>query len=71
MEFDNLHPDPVKCPRCGKTGCLFWEAEARGSIKELVRIDGGFYERLAKRRPHPIELVCQGCGTVQRELGRL
>jgi hypothetical protein len=53
--------------RCGKNGSILWEDAPSdgGDHQEFVKIDGDFYERLSKRPPHPIELVCNACGTAQ------
>jgi hypothetical protein len=61
------HASTVECPKCGKKGSIVWEDVPRpdGVAKELVRIDGDFFERIARKPPYPIELVCNGCGTPQ------
>jgi hypothetical protein len=59
------YSDTVRCPRCHRTGTIEWEAAAEKNLKELVRINGEFYERVSKKPPFPIELVCVGCGTPQ------
>jgi hypothetical protein len=63
------HSDSVVCPKCGQKGSILWEdvPRAGGDGKEMSRISGNFYERLSKKAPHPIELVCNGCGTSQTE----
>jgi len=66
MAFENLRRDRVKCPRCGKTGCLVWDSAVRKKSRNLVQIDGDFYERMSKKPPYAIELVCEGCGALQR-----
>jgi len=62
-----LRVDEISCP-CGRTGRLHWERAAGGKRDELVKIEGDFYERLARKAPYPIELVCNGCGATQRKL---
>jgi hypothetical protein len=57
------------CPKCGRIGSVVWE-DVPGSAtdrahRELIGIQGGFYERLSAKSPYPIELVCDSCGTVQ------
>jgi hypothetical protein len=54
-------------PKCGKTDSIAWEEISSNGInvKEFVGVAGGFYERLRKEAPYPIELVCDSCGTVQ------
>ena len=61
------HADTIRCPHCGKTGAIIWEDtdEDKGRHRDLIRIEGGFYERLARKTPYPIELVCNSCGTSQ------
>ena len=63
-----LRVDEISCPHCGRNGNLHWERAADGKHDDLVKIDGGFYERLAKKPPFPIELVCGVCGTTLRKL---
>lgn len=59
----------LKCHRCGQTGISTWEENARvskdGSQTSLVSVSSGFYERLSKRAPHAIELVCHRCEAIQ------
>ena len=53
---------------------MLWEDIAKpgrgAAMPELVRIDGDFYERIAARKPYPIELVCGVCGTVHSGGGK-
>jgi hypothetical protein len=51
------------CPACGQAGTALWEGS--GSDRQLVRLDG-FFERLARKEPYPIETVCNNCGKAQR-----
>jgi hypothetical protein len=63
-QFDTRqHFDTVVCPKCGKQGSITWDTD--GPKTELADISG-FYERLCKKAPYPIELVCNGCGTPQK-----
>jgi hypothetical protein len=55
----------IICPKCGTVGVVVWESAAGQT--SLVRLSNGFYERLAKKDPYPIELVCHDCGTAQPE----
>lgn len=55
----------LACPACGASGTLRWE-DMPGGERELVALEGRFHERLARKAPHAIELVCDDCGTVQR-----
>lgn len=61
------HADTIQCPKCGKKGSIVWEdvPHTNGVAKELVRIEGDFFERIAPKPPYPIELVCNRCGTPQ------
>jgi hypothetical protein len=61
----STHSNTLSCPGCGANGTLKWE-DTPGGEKELVAIEGRFYERLARKAPHAIELVCDDCGTVQK-----
>jgi hypothetical protein len=61
-----LQGGKINC-RCGKVGSIVWEnaRSEKGAQRDFVKIDGDFYERLSKRPPYPIELVCNSCGTAQ------
>jgi hypothetical protein len=61
------HSNEVCCPKCGQQGSIIWDAVQRpdGEIPDHVTIDGDFHERIAKKPPYPIELVCNSCGTTQ------
>jgi hypothetical protein len=60
------HTDAIACRKCGKTGTVVWDDISRrnGSAPEQIGIDGPFFERLSKKPPYPIELVCRSCGGV-------
>lgn len=60
------HSNRVACPGCGTNGILRWEDSSSASGRQLVAIEGSFHERLAKKPPHAIELVCEACGTAQK-----
>jgi hypothetical protein len=55
----------ILCPACGAVGQSVWEDEKGGPY--LVNLSDGFYERLARRQPYDLEIVCKGCGTAQAE----
>ena len=59
----------LACRRCGQTGVSVWEENAAvgtdGPQPILVSLSDGFYERLARKSPHAIELVCHRCEAVQ------
>jgi hypothetical protein len=61
---------PILCPKCGQRGSETLERGSnfaqRNPEPQLVQHSDEFYERLAKKPPYPIELVCQRCGAVQR-----
>jgi len=60
------HSNSLDCPGCGAQGALRWEnAPSIHGGQQLVAIEGDFYERLGRKKPYAIELVCNGCGTVQ------
>lgn len=56
----------LTCRHCGQNGTAVWEGVAGEPQSVLVSLDG-FYERLAAKKPHAIELVCHRCGEVQRD----
>ena len=61
------HSDSIICPNCGKRGKVVWDDVSRlGSHAEpeLLGIEGPFFERLGRKPPYPIELVCRECGSV-------
>lgn len=55
--------DTIVCPKCGNCGVINWDyvPTPDGPKKDFVGITGDFYERLAKKPPHPIEIVCNCC----------
>jgi hypothetical protein len=53
------------CSKCGAKGSVTWERE--NGQRVLVKVCDSFYERLRKKAPYPIELVCVKCGTAQLE----
>ena len=55
----------IICPNCGTAGIIAWET-TRGE-RSLISLSRGFSERLAKKTPHFIELVCNNCGATQVE----
>lgn len=61
----------VKCPGCGQTGNSTWEenhsTNPKGPEACLISVADGFYERVGKKHPYDIELVCKKCETVQIE----
>lgn len=61
------HVNKIVCPRCGKEGSVIWEALPHPEVarRDLVRVEGDFFDRIAKKAPHSIELVCNGCGSSQ------
>jgi len=52
----------ITCHWCGHEGLSLWE-EFNGE-RHLVSLKG-FYERLARKNPYPIEMVCNNCDKVQ------
>jgi len=60
------HADAIACRKCGTTGTVVWDDISRRNVcvSEQVGIDGPFFERLSKKPPYPIELVCRACGGV-------
>jgi hypothetical protein len=59
------HADTIRCPRCGNAGTVTWENSPKGE-QALSAIESGFYERLRRKAPYHIELVCKECGTPQK-----
>lgn len=55
----------LTCRHCGQKGTAVWEGAASNPKSVLVSLEG-FYERLASKKPHAIELVCHQCGEVQQ-----
>jgi hypothetical protein len=60
---------PILCPNCGQKGVATWEENKRigsdGPQPTLIRLSSEFYERVSKKSPYPIELICNKCGTAQ------
>ena len=61
--FSHDQTDTIVCPRCGNCGVINWDLvpSPDGPKKEFAGISGEFYERLSKKSPHPIEIVCNNC----------
>ena len=68
-QFGNYHlrEGTLHCPRCDNKGTVKWEVSdtLHNDPGQMVHIQGPFYERISKRAPYPIELVCISCKTVQ------
>lgn len=58
----SYHSDKIHCPKCNKRGQISWDGT------QFIEVTGGFYERLSKKAPYPIELVCGDCGAVGRDI---
>lgn len=65
------HCGEIACRHCGRTGTIIWDDVTRlntlpeqTGTSEPAGIDGPFFERLSRKAPYPIELVCRACGGV-------
>ena len=61
------HSDSIVCKNCGQSGTIIWDDLSRVNSAipaELVGIDGPFFERLSRKPPYPIEMICRECGGV-------
>ncbi len=54
----------MSCPNCGREGAVEWMETQMGQ-RDIVRIEGGFFERMNNEPPFGIDLVCPGCGATQ------
>jgi len=59
----------IQCAKCSQKGSEIWEENTQingrsPETPQLIKRSEEFYERLAKKIPHPIEVVCHRCGTV-------
>lgn len=63
---DHQHSSSFFCRTCGCSGKIVWEdvSPLSNSMPELVGIDGPFFERVSKKPPFQVELICQECGAV-------
>jgi len=63
-QFTNM----ITCPKCGQQGHETWEETGQnsglGPDPHLIMRSGDFYERLSRKAPYPIEVVCSRCETV-------
>ena len=61
--FHHDYSETIVCPRCGACGAIHWDmiSTPSGPKKEFSGITGDFYERLHKKAPYPIEIVCTVC----------
>lgn len=55
----------ITCPRCQEHGVIVWEDA--GGERTLVSLATEFYERISRKSPYGIELVCLKCGTIQQD----
>lgn len=62
----SYHADEVRCPKCSTTGTITWDASG-GQTPQFISLTGEFFERISRKPPYPIELVCLRCGTVQSD----
>jgi hypothetical protein len=53
----------ITCPKCNAVGVAVWEVV--GTERSLIKLTRNFYERISRKNPYPIEMVCNECGTVQ------
>ena len=61
-----IEPRISFAPSAGAVGVVIWENE-NSDDRTLVSLSRNFYERIAKKNPYPIEIVCDGCGAAQPE----
>jgi len=54
----------IICPKCGAVGVVIWENE-NSDDRTLVSLSRNFYEKIPKKTPYPMELVCDGYGAAQ------
>lgn len=56
--------DSIVCSTCGMRGKVVWDDiyPLSNSEPDLLEIDGPFFERISRKPPYPIELVCRECG---------
>lgn len=55
----------IACPKCAAVGVIGWETN--GTERSFVSLSKEFYERISRKKPYPIELVCHRCETVLLE----
>jgi hypothetical protein len=62
---------PIRCPKCEATGVATWEKNRHAAQHDLeptlVYLSPEFFERVARKSPYDIELVCKKCDTIQSE----
>lgn len=59
----------IVCPRCREDGVIVWEDfDGEPSLVSLTR---DFYERISKKSPYGIELVCTNCDMIQRDISQI
>lgn len=58
--------DFIVCTKCGERGKIVWDdiSRVKHEEPELLGIEGPFFERIGRKAPYPIELVCRECGGV-------
>lgn len=65
MESAKLFTATIFCAGCGSSGQMTWEKI--GGNRSFVSLSSGFHERISKKAPYELELVCNNCGRHQVE----
>ena len=61
----------IRCA-CGQTGTAIWEVLLKGGLSPasvLVRLSGGFYLQMSKKRDGAAFIACYDCGRAARSGG--
>lgn len=57
----------LQCPKCGSSGIALWEtASDLPDMRKLLSLSEGFYQRPLIGETGKAEIICDHCGTGQR-----
>lgn len=57
----------LRCPKCGSAGVALWEkAPDPPDVRKLLSLSDGFYQRPLIGTGGAPEIICDHCGTGQR-----
>jgi hypothetical protein len=58
----------LQCSKCGSSGVAMWEqAPDTPELRRLLSLSGGFYQRPLIGTAGAPEIICDRCGTGQRD----
>ena len=61
--FSHDHTDTISCPKCRACGVINWDMVQTpdGPKPDFAGLSGNFYERISRKPPYTIEVMCGFC----------